>query len=167
MDKEMALSSLKDIHFLNVLPPTYLKEIAAISHFRDFKAGDVVFHERDSANNMYLIVSGAVSLKICAGGTDSKQIVTLGPGELLGWSTLTNHRDFAATATAKWAARLLEINGAKLLAMCDVDQEFGYEFLRRVLQALSKRLIATWIQLAEVSLPHYVAIEAAAAMHNS
>ena len=158
MNNEMTVKFLKDIHFLSVLPPNYLEELAAISRFREFKGGDFIFHEGDPAKNMYLIETGSVSLKICAGGMGAKQIVTLGPGELLGWSTLTNHREYAASAVAKGPTRLVEINGAKLHALCDADQEFGYELLRRTLQSLSKRLIATWTQLAEVYIPHYVPV---------
>jgi CRP/FNR family transcriptional regulator, cyclic AMP receptor protein len=166
MSKNITVSTLKDIQFLNVLPPKYLEQIAGISQFRDFKGGDFVFHEGDAAKNMYLIVSGSVSLKICAGGMGPKQIVTLGPGELLGWSSLTNHREFAATAVTKGPTRLVEIDGAKLHALCDADQEFGYELLRRTLLALSKRLIATWTQLADVCVPHYAPMAVGAAAEN-
>ena len=149
-----------------MLPPKYLEQIAEISQFRDFKGGDFVFHEGDAAKSMYLIVSGSVSLKICAGGMGSKQIVTLGPGELLGWSSLMNHPEFAATAVAKGPTRMVEIDGTKLHALCDADQEFGYELLRRTLLVLSKRLIATWTQLADVYVPHYAPVAVGAAAQN-
>jgi CRP/FNR family transcriptional regulator, cyclic AMP receptor protein len=166
MSKNVPVSTLKDIQFLNVLPPRFLEEIAGISRFRDFKSGDFVFHEGDAAKSMYLIVSGSVSLKICAGGMGSKQVVTLGAGEMLGWSSLTNHPEFAATAVANGPTRLVEIDGTRLHALCDADQEFGYELLRRTLQALSKRLIATWTQLADVYVPHYAPVTVGAAARN-
>ena len=166
MSKEVTVDALKDIQFLSVLAPKYLQEIAKLSRYRDLKAGDFIFHEGDPAKNVYLIASGSVSLKICAGGMGAKQIVTLGPGELLGWSTLTNHPEFVATAVAKGSVCLVEIDGKKLHAMCDVDQEFGYELLRRTLQALSKRLIATWTQLADVYVPHYAPVTVGAAAQN-
>jgi CRP/FNR family cyclic AMP-dependent transcriptional regulator len=162
----LTADQLQEIRFLSVLPPKYLQQVAEISQYRDFKGGDYIFHEGDPAKNVYLIESGSVSLKICAGGMGAKQIVTLGPGDLLGWSTLANHPEFVATAVAKGPVRMVEIDGAKLHAMCDTDQEFGYELLRRTLQVLSKRLIATWTQLAEVYLPHYAPVTVGAAAQN-
>jgi CRP-like cAMP-binding protein len=166
MNKTLTVDALRDLQFLSVLSPKYLQEIAKISRYRDVKSGEFIFHEGDPAKDVYLIASGSVSLKICAGGMGAKQIVTLGPGELLGWSTLTNHPEFVATALAKGPVRLVEIDGAKLHAMCDVDQEFGYELLRRTLQALSKRLIATWTQLADVYVPHYAPVAFGGAASN-
>jgi len=166
MNTGITANDLQEIKFLNVLPPKYLEQIAAISRFRDFKAGDVVFHEGDEAKNMYLIASGSVSLKIGAGGMRSKQIGTLGPGELLGWSSLMHQREFAATVVAREPARLVEIDGTKLHGLCDADQEFGYELLRRALLVLSRRLIATWSQLAEVYVPHYAPIGVGSAAQN-
>jgi len=166
MNEHLTVDALKDIQFLNVLSPKYLQQIAQISKYRDLKGGEFIFHEGDPAKHVYLIASGSVSLKICAGGMGAKQIVTLGPGELLGWSALTTHPEFVATAVAKGPVRLVEIDGTKLHGLCEADQEFGYELLRRTLQALSKRWIATWTQLADVYLPHYAPVAVGAAAQN-
>jgi CRP-like cAMP-binding protein len=125
----------------------------------------VSFHEGDDASALYLIVSGAVSLKICHGGMGSKQIVVLGPGELLGWSSLTKHRQFAATAVVQGGARMVEIDGARVREFCDADPKFGYDFMGRTLLALSKRLIATWTQLADVYVPRFAPMGAGAAQN--
>src|ERR1044072_4563445 len=125
----LTVDKLKEIRFLSVLPPKYLQQVAGISQYRDFKGGEFIFHEGDPAKNVYLIESGSVSLKICAGGMGAKQIVTLAPGDLLGRPTMTNHPEFVATAIAEAPVRMVEIDGTKLHAMCDADQEFGYELL--------------------------------------
>ena len=125
-----------------------------------------MFHEGEAAVKIYLIVSGAVSLKICEGGTGSKQIVKLGPGELMGWSSLTGNPRFAATAIVEGRTRMIEIDGARVRAFCQADPRFGCEFMGRTLLTLSKRLIATWSQLAEVYVPHYAPLAVGAAAQN-
>jgi CRP-like cAMP-binding protein len=168
-DKSMSpnplTDTLKSIRFLRDMPQEYLDQIASISRILDFDDRDVVFREGDTARVLYLIVSGSVSLKI-GDGPDCKQIVTLNAGELLGWSSLSDHPHFVATAVAVGPTRIIEIDSAKLRAFCQTDAKFGYELLRRTLLALSKRLVATWTQLAEVYLPQFAPVAVGAAARN-
>jgi CRP/FNR family cyclic AMP-dependent transcriptional regulator len=152
--KNTVVKILQHIQFLEDLPPKYIDQIAEISRVRDLVHGEVVFNQGENANAMYLIVSGAVSLRICDGGQSSKQIVTLRMGDLLGWSSLTNKPLYAATAVVDGPTRLIEIDGARIQALCREDSKFGYEILRRTIQTLSKRLILAWSQLTETYLPH-------------
>jgi CRP-like cAMP-binding protein len=147
---------LREIRFLHDMGPMHLDQIAKISRVRDLKEGDVVFRQGDAAQYVYLVVTGNVSLEICAAGSGCKQILTLGPGELLGWSSLLEQLSFTARARAVAASRLVEINVAQLLGMCDQDPKFGYTLMRQVALALAKRLSATRMQLLDVygtSLP--------------
>ena len=57
---------------------------------------------------------------------------------------------YTARARALVATRLVEINVAQLLAMCDHDPQFGYDLMRQVALALAKRLSATRMQLLNV-----------------
>src|SRR5262245_9668740 len=86
MTKHILIKTLRGLQFLEDMPPKYIEQIAEVSQLRDYVNGEVIFHEGEPAGGMYLIVSGAVSLRICDGGQNSKQIVTLHTGELLGWS---------------------------------------------------------------------------------
>lgn len=155
MNANVLSHSLKEIHFLHGIAPQYLEQIAAIAETRDFDAHDVVFREGQTANSLYLVAAGKVSLQVCRGSTGTKQIVTVGPGELLGWSSLSDHPQFAATAVVLERTHVIQIDGAKLRAICDADPRFGYEFMRRTMLALAKRLTATWTQLSELYVAHY------------
>jgi CRP-like cAMP-binding protein len=165
MSQNLLTDTLKSIQFLHDMPQRYLDQIANISRLLDFDDRDVVFREGDNAKSLYLIVTGAVSLKI-GDGMGCKQIVTLSPGELLGWSSLSDHPQFVATAVVKGPTRVIEIDSDRLRAFCQADAQFGYEFLRRTLLAISKRLVATWTQLAEVYVPHFAPVAVGAAARN-
>jgi CRP-like cAMP-binding protein len=166
MSTNSLVNALKSNQFLRDFSPEYVEQLASISQIRDFYDGDVVFHEGDAAKKLYLIVSGAVTLKICSEGKEPKEIVTLGPGELLGWSTVTNLPRFAATAIVRGQTSVIEIDGSRVRTFCDADPKFGYAFLGRVLLVLSKRLISTWTQLADLYVPHYAPVSVGAAAEN-
>jgi CRP/FNR family transcriptional regulator, cyclic AMP receptor protein len=127
-----------------------LEKIADIASVRDFDEYDVVFREGDPAEDIYLVVSGTVSLEVCAAGIGCKQILTLGPGELLGWSSLLGQSRYTARARTPQSTRLVQINVAQLMQLCDQDPRFGYDLMRRTALALAKRLSATRIQLVNV-----------------
>jgi CRP/FNR family cyclic AMP-dependent transcriptional regulator len=166
MNTKVLTQTLKDIRFLHDIAPQYLEQIAAIAETRDFDEHDVVFREGQIANSLYLVAAGKVSLQICRGGTGTKHIVTVGPGELLGWSSLSDRPEFAATAVALERTHVIRIDGHKLRAICDEDPRFGYEFMRRTMLALAKRLTATWTQLSELHMAHYAPMAVGAAAEN-
>ena len=53
-----------------------------------FKAGEVLFHEGEPANQFYLIESGAVALETIEAANSTPLVATLGAGDALGWSWL-------------------------------------------------------------------------------
>jgi CRP-like cAMP-binding protein len=150
VNSDALIDTLREIRFLHDIGPTRLEQIAKIARMRDFKQDDVVFRQGDPAQHIYLVAGGNVSLEICAAGAGCKPILTLGPGELLGWSAVLEQTCFTARARALELTRLVEINVAQLLTMFNQDPQFGYELMHRTALALAKRLSATRMQLLNV-----------------
>ena len=149
MSKDFLVETLRELQFLSDMAPEYVERIANIAHIRDYGESDVVFREGQAAEHIYLVMFGNVSLEVCAAGIGCKQILTLGPGELVGWSSLLDQSRFTARARTPESARLVEIDVAQLLALCDRDPQFGYEIMRRTALALAKRLSGTRMQLLD------------------
>jgi CRP/FNR family transcriptional regulator, cyclic AMP receptor protein len=150
MSSNALTQTLEQIQFLRDMPPEYVERLVNIARILDFKACDLVFREGAAAESMYLIARGSVSLEVCAAGTGCRQILTLGPGELLGWSSLLGQSRYTARARTPQGACLVQFNVAQLLQLCDQDPRFGYDLMRRTAVALAKRLNATRIQLMNV-----------------
>jgi len=150
VSRNIISKTLGEIQFLHDMAPEDVDQIANVANIRDFDESDIVFREGDLAESMYLIVSGNVSLEVCAAGAGCKQILTLGPGELLGWSSLLGQSRYTARARTPQGARLVQINVPKIMEICDRDPRFGYDLMRRTALALAKRLSATRIQLVNV-----------------
>jgi CRP-like cAMP-binding protein len=158
MSSNILTQTLREISFLHDMRPEHLEQIANIARIRDFNEHDVIFREGDAAEHVYLIVFGSVSLEICAAGVGCKRILTLGTGELLGWSSLFGQSRYTAKARTPQSARLVEINVPEIMKICDRDSEFGYQLMRRTALALAKRLSATRMQLLNVYGPQIPAI---------
>ena len=98
-----------------------------------------------------MVVFGNVSLDICASGVGCKRVMTIGPGEILGWSALLEQTRMTATArTLEITRRGRNSTPHRYLMLCEKDLEFGYEIMRRTMLALAKRLSATRMQLLDV-----------------
>lgn len=150
VEGEDILAILRELHFLSDLPEELLRELAALAEVREFEAREVVVRQGEPATAIYVVVSGQVSLEVCAAGVGCKRILTIGPGELLGWSAVLDPIQWTATARTSTATRVVRLDGARLRAMCDRAPTLGYQLMLRVAQALSRRLNATRLQLLDV-----------------
>ena len=57
--------------------------------------------------------------------------MTVGEGELLGWSPVLEQSQLTATARAFAPTSAIEINASQILAICEHDPRFGFELMRR------------------------------------
>lgn len=148
MSRNLITGTLQEIQFLHDMGPEYVDRIANISQVRKFEPFDVVFRDGQPAEKLYLVMSGNVHVEAPVGDGHYKRILTLGPGELAGWSSLLGEC-YTTRGTTPDSAWLLEINVTRLKEICHRDPEFGFEFMRRTTAALAKRLSTTRGQLLE------------------
>lgn len=80
--------------------------------------------------------------------------MNVGPGEMLGWSSFVELRNYASTGVVVAPTQLVTIGGKQLRTICDRDPEFVYDFMHRIMRALAMRLTTTWSQLANIYVPN-------------
>jgi CRP-like cAMP-binding protein len=147
------IKTLRRISFLDGIDPNHLEQISRIATIRVFDTNDILFHEGEAAEYVYLVVTGKIVLELCPSTIYQKNLMSVGPGEMLGWSSFVDQRNYASTGVVVAPTQLVQIEGKRLRAICDSDPEFGYDFMHRIVHALAKRLTTTWSQLANVYLP--------------
>ncbi len=148
------IDTLRGISFLNDIDPDHLQQIASIAELRVFDTNDILFHEGEFAEYVYLVVTGKIVLELCPSTIYQKTLMSVGPGEMLGWSSFVEQRNYASTGVVVAPTLLVKIDGKRLRAICDRDPEFGYDFMHRIMRALAKRLTTTWSQLANIYVPN-------------
>src|SRR3569623_689264 len=67
----------------------------------------VVFREGAPADALYVVISGRIGLDIRVPEHGNVRILTVGPGELLGWSALVGNERMTATAWALQPTQLI------------------------------------------------------------
>jgi CRP/FNR family transcriptional regulator, cyclic AMP receptor protein len=142
--------ALRGIQFLRDSSDDLIDELASVAQVVEFSDGSVIFRQGDTASTMYLVVEGNVSLEICAPGVGCKRILTVGRGELLGWSPVLEQSRLTATARTLSGVQAIAFSGPQIIAICEQNPRFGYWFMKRAAMALAKRLNATRLQLLDV-----------------
>jgi CRP-like cAMP-binding protein len=148
------INALRGISFLHDIDPDHLQQIASIAEIRVYDANDILFHEGEPAEYVYLVVTGRIMLELCPATIYQKNLMSVGPGEMLGWSSFVEQRNYASTGVVVAPTQLVKIDGKQLRAICDRDPEFGYDFMHRIMRTLAKRLTTTWSQLANIYVPN-------------
>jgi CRP/FNR family transcriptional regulator, cyclic AMP receptor protein len=141
---------LDDLAFTQGLGPDQQLRIAEIASPIAWDAGATVFREGDSDSMLYVVQAGRVAIEITIPGRGRVTILTVGPGEVFGWSSLFSMRPKTASARTVEPTRALALDAARLRALCDTDTHLGYLLTRRILDVVSERLNATRMQLLDI-----------------
>jgi len=102
---------------------------------REFRAGDVLFREGETGEEMYVIQSGLVQVLKRVGG-DERPLATLGRGEFLGEMAILNGKPRTATAVVLEDAKCLVIDGRTLESMITKNPEIAMRLIKKLARRL-------------------------------
>lgn len=150
MDAAALAQALSLSSFAIGLSEATVARLASLAQIKSLPTGATLFREGDSHDGFYVVRSGHVVLEMGMAGRGRTRILTVGPGELLAWSSLVGDSRMTATAIAQDDVELLTLSGRELAAACEADHELGFQIMRRIATGLSKRLLATRLQLLDL-----------------
>jgi len=150
MDSKTLKFILEELNFSAAFPPDVLDYLAEESTTQQLSAGSVVFREGAVNDNLYLVHAGRLALEMNVPGRGAVRILTVGPGEMVGWSALLDEGKMSASVVVVEDSHLVVAPAEKLLAICETDRDFGFHLMRQMAGALSKRLLATRLQLLDL-----------------
>jgi CRP/FNR family transcriptional regulator, cyclic AMP receptor protein len=114
------------------------------------RAGELLGAEGEPADTCFVLRAGRVGLEVHTPGVGSALLMTLGPGELLGWSWLVPPHRWTADARALTDVRAIQLDGACLRRHCTDDPAMGFRLMQRMAGVLAGRLQATRLQLLDL-----------------
>jgi len=141
---------LQELRFSSGLSQEDLQKLASISELVELPASTVIFSEGDSATDLYVLLGGRVELCMNVPAKGCLPVLTLGAGDLLGWSPALKIAEMTATATTIKETPAVRFSADELQKLCEEDHDVGYEVMRRIAIALSQRLVATRLQVLDV-----------------
>jgi CRP-like cAMP-binding protein len=153
MSPETIPKALQELAFTRDMTPEQTEKLADLAFEVSFPEDFTIFRETDAGELLYLIREGQVALYVSVPGQGRKTILTLGPGQILGWSSLFPSGRKTASARTVTATEALAFNAAQLREAMDADTDLGYAILWRVADVVASRLKATRLQLLDIFAP--------------
>lgn len=141
------VETLRSLACLAGVPADSLKALAAIAEERDFKAGEVLWHEGDPVRWMCVVRQGEIDVIYQLQGGRQCVVDTVVGGEITGWSAFVEPHRHTATCVARASGRALYLEAAPMRALCEKDSLLGYRLLKQVARTLSSRLESARLQL--------------------
>ena len=131
-----------------------------------FKKGAVLFSAGEAAEHLYVVLEGAVELRMPVPGwwgidTPHQKMTTARQGQIVGWSALAEPCVYSLTAVASERCSAARFEASALRDLMSADLELGNLVRARALSVVSRRLDA----LAEAMLAQRAVMASQAASH--
>jgi len=132
------------------LPETARTQLAELAELTSFPAGAVVIREGAPVDSFGVVVDGRLAIRLNVPGRDVVTVLTIEPGDFIGWSALVPPHRATSTIVALEPTTVVTFDGPKLRAALDADPRLAAAVLPRVLDAVARRLAATRTQLLDL-----------------
>lgn len=142
---------LRRFPFFALLNDEQLKALAMIAEEKTYPKETLLLKENTTASKLILLLEGDVDLIFSGGGEgaiSNALVGSIAPGEMLGVSALIEPYTYISSARATMVVKVVEIDGAAVRALMQVDKLLGYVLMRNVATAVLERLKYTQVELA-------------------
>jgi CRP/FNR family transcriptional regulator, cyclic AMP receptor protein len=92
--------ALARVRLFSGLDTVELEELAQSMRTRRFRRGEIIFHEGDPGDALFIVASGAIKIGIPSDAGDEAILATVRPGDFFGELALLDGAPRSATATA-------------------------------------------------------------------
>lgn len=131
------------------LPDEHIALLVGCTRNLHFKRGELLMHEGEREDRLYLIRRGHVALESGAHGAETVYLETVGPGDVLGVSCITPHAaHLDCRATESVVA--LAVDNQCLTHKMQEDPRLGYLIAMRLLDLTYQRLARRRLQSLDI-----------------
>ncbi len=150
-DDEASLVALLNATWFGAgLAPETQVRLARLARHYEASAGTRLLGEGELTTELSIVVSGRVTLRTLVPERGAVPILTVEPGDIFGWSAIVEPFRATSTVVAQGPVDVLALEASGLRAALASDCTLASALYPRLLQALSRRLNATRLQLLDL-----------------
>jgi len=131
---------LSKVPAFKMLSPRELKEVAAIVHKREYRAGEPIFYQGDPGLGMYIIQDGSVSITIAGKDGEQQELVMLSEGDFFGELALLDESPRSANAVCKGDCSLIGFFRPDLFDLIEKKTSLGIKIVLQLAEIVAMRL---------------------------
>ena len=126
------------------------EDLVAIMQHETHPSGTVLFHKGDPAEYFYILSEGRLELTL-PGRRQIKRVVAENPGDLVGWSSLVDRKEYSTTVTCARETKLTKMVRQDLDAVMRKHPADGRLFYKRLTEVVGERLVMCHEALEEAT----------------
>ena len=139
MDQNQTVALLKRSMPFQTVPGDMLDAIAKLARYESYARGDVIYHQGDFADDVYIVSSGTVQHTLGIGFQATHPEKILHSGDVFGWAAvLDNQRSRLAKTVCMERTELIRINGEELINLFRASPETGDIVMSRFATMINK-----------------------------
>jgi len=149
MTSTLLLEALRQTWFGIDLEPAVAERLVACAHLQVLPPGRGLLEEGGPSRELGIVRSGRVALKVLVPARGEVTILTVEPGDIVGWSSIVPPYRATSTAVTVDEVELLVFDGQALRALL-AEPAVASAVYPRVLAAVARRLAGTRQQLLDL-----------------
>jgi CRP/FNR family transcriptional regulator, cyclic AMP receptor protein len=127
-----------------------LARLSGLANLREYVDGAIVLREGAAVDDLGVVVAGRVAIRLHVPGRGTRTILTVEPGDVIGWSAIVPPHRSTSTLVAVGSTTVIELDGPALRAALADDPTLAATVLPRAMEAIARRLTATRVQLLDL-----------------
>jgi CRP/FNR family cyclic AMP-dependent transcriptional regulator len=131
-------------------------ELASIGRLIAVPAGTVLMREGDANDDMAIVLEGRVALRMRVPERGQVTVVTIEPGDVVGWSAMVPPYRATSTAVALVDTELAQFEGPQLREAIAASADLAAQLYPVLLKAVARRLEGTRLQLLDLFSQRWV-----------
>ena len=143
-------TTLNEVGIFADLTATETKHVAEILHRRELSKEEVLFHEGDEGQELFIVESGRLGISVKAQDGSDLDITEFGPGDFFGEMSIFEQEPRSATCYTKSASVLLSLHETDLVALIERRPQLAMKIMHRMLTITRDRLDHTGSFLTEM-----------------
>jgi CRP-like cAMP-binding protein len=140
----------------HALSPTVRIRLAELGRLVTAADGAVLMREGEPSDFLAIVLEGRVALRVRVPERGQVTILTVEPGDVLGWSAVVPPFRATSTAVAQGSTELAHFDGPALRDALATDKQLAAELYPVLLSAVARRLEGTRLQLLDLFAHRWV-----------
>lgn len=145
------IAFLREVRILKGVQADELGELALRLREKKLRKGQVLFHEGDAGEEMFIVRRGTILVSKAVTGRVEQVLARIGEGDFFGEMSLMDRSPRSATIQADSDAVLLVLDRANLQALIDQSPRAAVAFFQALAAVFIERLRASGDLIAEVT----------------
>jgi len=130
--------------------------LAELGRLVSLRPTEVLMREGDPSDALAIVLEGRIGLRLRVPERGQVTILTVEPGDVVGWSAIVPPYRATSTAVALTESELAVFEGEKLREALAADDKLAAQLYPVLLQAVARRLEGTRLQLLDLFSQRWV-----------